>query len=220
MQKNPLRVIDCKVDTCKAIVANAPRTIEYLDDECREHFEELKALLDEMGIEYTVDTGIVRGLDYYTKTVFEFVDSNGFTLCGGGRYDGLIHEIDEKQDIPSVGFGMGIERILYFMEKEGVEFPAEEPVELYVGILGKEVRGRAYRLVDTLRKAGIIVETDYMDRSVKAQMKYANKLGARKTVIIGTQELEENKARVKDMETGEQMEVALDGLAEYILGKC
>jgi histidyl-tRNA synthetase len=101
-----------------------------------------------------------------------------------------------------------------------VEFPAEEPVELYVGILGKEVRGRAYRLVDTLRKAGIIVETDYMDRSVKAQMKYANKLGARKTVIIGTQELEENKARVKDMETGEQMEVALDGLAEYILGKC
>lgn len=111
MQKNPLRVIDCKVDACKKIVEHAPRTIDYLDDECRTHFEELKALLDEMQIQYTVDTGIVRGLDYYTKTVFEFVDSNGFTLCGGGRYDGLIHEIDEKQDIPSVGFGMGIERI-------------------------------------------------------------------------------------------------------------
>jgi histidyl-tRNA synthetase len=213
MQKNPLRVIDCKVDTCKAIVEKAPRTIDYLDEECSTHFEELKALLDEMGIEYVVDTGIVRGLDYYTKTVFEFVDSDGFTLCGGGRYDGLIHEIDEKQDIPSVGFGMGIERILYFIEKEGVQFPEAEPVELYVGILGKEARGRAYRLVDELRRKGLIVETDYMDRSVKAQMKYANKLGARKTVIIGTQELEENRARVKDMETGEQTEVALDAIA-------
>ena len=216
MQKNPLRVIDCKVDTCKKIVEHAPRTIDYLDDECRTHFEELKALLDEMQIEYTVDTGIVRGLDYYTKTVFEFVDSNGFTLCGGGRYDGLIHEIDEKQDIPSVGFGMGIERILYFMDKEGVEFPPADPIALYVGILGKEARGRAYRLVDSLRRQGFIVETDYMDRSVKAQMKYANKLGAKKTVIIGSQELEENKARIKDMETGEQVEVALDEIAELL----
>lgn len=109
---------------------------------------------------------------------------------------------------------MGIERILYFMEKEGVEFPAADPIELYVGILGKEARGRAYRIVDGLRKQGIIVETDYMDRSVKAQMKYANKLGAKKTVIIGSQELEENLVKVKDMETGEQTEVALDKLAE------
>ena len=214
MQKNPLRVLDCKVDSCKKIVENAPRTIEYLDDECREHFEELKGLLDELGIGYVVDTGIVRGLDYYTKTVFEFVNSEGFTLCGGGRYDGLIHEIDEKQDIPSVGFGMGIERILYFMEREGVEFPPEGPVALYVGILGKEARGRAYRIVHDLRKKGIVVETDYMDRSVKAQMKYANKLGAKKTVIIGSQELADNFVRVKDMETGEQTETALDRLEE------
>lgn len=214
MQKNPLRVLDCKVDSCKKIVESAPRTIEYLDEECREHFEELKGLLDELGIEYVVDTGIVRGLDYYTKTVFEFVNSEGFTLCGGGRYDGLIHEIDEKQDIPSVGFGMGIERILYFMEREGVEFPPEEPVALYVGILGKEARGRAYRIVDDLRRKGVVVETDYMDRSVKAQMKYANKLGAKKTVIIGSQELADNLVRVKDMETGEQIETALDRLEE------
>ena len=217
MQKNPLRVIDCKVDTCREIVAGAPRTIEYLDDECREHFEELKSLLDEMGIEYQVDTGIVRGLDYYTKTVFEFVNSDGFTLCGGGRYDGLIHEIDGKQDIPSVGFGMGIERILYFMERENVPFEPEEPVELYVGILGKEARGKAYRLVDGLRRQGIIVETDYMDRSVKAQMKYANKLGAKRTVIIGSQELLDNRARVKNMETGEEAEVSLDQIAALIL---
>ncbi|MCI5479673.1 MAG: histidine--tRNA ligase [Lachnospiraceae bacterium] len=214
MQKNPLRVIDCKVDACKKVVADAPRTIDYLDDECREHFEELKALLNELEIPYEVDTGIVRGLDYYTKTVFEFVNEDGFTLCGGGRYDGLIHEIDEKQDIPSVGFGMGIERILYFLEKEGVELPPQEPVALYVGILGKEAKAKAYKLVNEIRSHGIIVETDYMDRSVKAQMKYANKIGAKKTVIIGSEELAGNLARVKDMETGEQTEVALDKISE------
>ena len=209
MLKNPLRVLDCKVDTCKTIVDKAPRTIEYLDEECREHFEELQALLDELNVPYEIDTGIVRGLDYYTKTVFEFVNSEGFTLCGGGRYDGLIHEIDEKQDIPSVGFGMGIERILYFLEKEGVQLPSEDSVELYVGILGKEAKAKAYKLVNEIRSHGIIVETDYMDRSVKAQMKYANKIGAKKTVVIGSDELEKGVARVKDMETREQTEVAL-----------
>ena len=213
MQKNPLRVIDCKVETCKAIVADAPRTIDYLDDECREHFEELQSLLNELNIPYEIDTGIVRGLDYYTKTVFEFVNEDGFTLCGGGRYDGLIHEIDEKQDIPSVGFGMGIERILYFLEREGVELPPQDPVALYVGILGKDAKARAYKLVNEIRSHGVIVETDYMDRSVKAQMKYANKIGAKKTVIIGSEELENNLAHVKDMETGEQVEVALDKIA-------
>lgn len=209
MLKNPLRVLDCKVDTCKSIVDKAPRTIEYLDEECRAHFEELQVLLNELNVPYEIDTGIVRGLDYYTKTVFEFVNSEGFTLCGGGRYDGLIHEIDEKQDIPSVGFGMGIERILYFLEKEGVTLPQEDAVELYVGILGKEAKAKAYKLVNEIRSHGIIVETDYMDRSVKAQMKYANKLGAKKTVVIGSDELEKGVARVKDMETGEQTEVAL-----------
>ena len=213
MQKNPLRVIDCKVETCRAIVADAPRTIDYLDDECREHFEELQSLLNELNIPYEIDTGIVRGLDYYTKTVFEFVNEDGFTLCGGGRYDGLIHEIDEKQDIPSVGFGMGIERILYFLEREGVELPPQDPVALYVGILGKDAKARAYKLVNEIRSHGVIVETDYMDRSVKSQMKYANKIGAKKTVIIGSEELENNLAHVKDMETGEQVEVALDKIA-------
>ena len=143
MLKNPLRVIDCKVPSCKEIVKDAPRTIDYLDDECREHFEELKQLLEELGIPYEVDTGIVRGLDYYTKTVFEFVNSEGFTLCGGGRYDNLVHEIDEKQDIASVGFGMGIERILYFLDKEGVELEPEPAIELYVGILGKEAKSES-----------------------------------------------------------------------------
>ncbi len=216
MKKNPLRVIDCKVESCKKIVADAPRTIDYLDDECREHFDELCRLLEEMGIPYEIDTGIVRGLDYYTKTVFEFVNKDGFTLCGGGRYDGLIHEIDEKQDIPSVGFGMGIERILYFMEQEGVETEPERPVDLYVGILGKEARGRAFKAVTDLREKGFVVETDFMDRSAKAQMKYANKLGARKVVMIGSSELESGKVNLKDMETGEQVETTLEGVAELL----
>ncbi|MDD3222866.1 MAG: histidine--tRNA ligase [Clostridia bacterium] len=215
MKKNPLRVIDCKVPECKEIVKDAPRTIEYLDDECREHFEELQSLLTSMNIPYEIDTGIVRGLDYYTKTVFEFVNNEGFTLCGGGRYDNLVHEIDEKQNIPSVGFGMGIERIIYFLDKEQVELPAEPAIELYVGILGKEARARAYKIVNELRLDGVVVETDYMDRSVKAQMKYANKLGAKHTVILGENELESNTAKIKNMETGEQTEIALDAIAAY-----
>ena len=217
MQKNPLRVLDCKVPSCKEIVKDAPRTLEYLDDDCKLHFEELQRLLTELGIPYEVDTGIVRGLDYYTKTVFEFVNAEGFTLCGGGRYDGLIHEIDEKQDIPAVGFGFGIERLINELEAEGVELEPEDAVQLYVGILGEEAKASAYQLVHQLRNSGVIVETDYMDRSVKAQMKYANKIGAKNTVIIGADELANNSAKVKNMETGEQTEVSLDRIAELFI---
>lgn len=217
MQKNPLRVIDCKVPSCKEIVKNAPRTIEYLDEECQNHFDELQSLLTQLNIPYEIDTGIVRGLDYYTKTVFEFVNAEGFTLCGGGRYDNLVHEIDEKQNIPSVGFGMGIERIIYFLEKENVQLEPEPAVELYVGILGAEAKAEAYRLVNQLRTAGVVVETDYMDRSVKAQMKYANKIGAKNTVIIGADELANKKATIKNMDSHEQTEVGLDQIAEYFI---
>lgn len=217
MKKNPLRVIDCKVPSCKEIVKNAPRTIDYLDDECKEHFEELQSLLNELNIPYEIDTGIVRGLDYYTKTVFEFVNEDGFTLCGGGRYDNLVHEIDEKQDIPSVGFGMGLERIIYFLEKEGVELEPETVPELYVGILGKEAKAASYKIVNNLRNAGVVVETDYMDRSVKAQMKYANKIGAKNTVIIGADEITNGKATIKNMESHEQVEVELDKIESYFM---
>lgn len=215
MIKNPLRVIDCKAESCKGIIRQAPRTIDYLDEECKEHFEELQYFLKELGIPFIIDTEIVRGLDYYTKTVFEFVNEEGFTLCGGGRYDNLAHEIDEKQNIPSAGFGMGIERILYFLDKEGVSLEKEEPVQLYVGVLGKEAKIKAYEIVNSIRNKGIIVETDYMDRSVKAQMKYANKLGALYTVIIGDNELENKSVNLKDMQTGEQTEVAIDKIIEF-----
>ncbi|MCR5767264.1 MAG: histidine--tRNA ligase [Lachnospiraceae bacterium] len=219
MKKNPLRVIDCKVPSCKEIVKDAPRTVDYLCEECRDHFEELKSLLGAMGIPYEVDTGIVRGLDYYTKTVFEFVSEDGFTLCGGGRYDGLIHEIDEKQDIPSVGFGCGIERIIYFLEKEGVELVEDPKPLLYVGLLGAETRAQGYKLVKSLRDAGISTETDYMDRSAKAQMKYANKLGVKYVIMLGSNELEAGVARLKDMSDGSETEVKLEEIVGTIKSK-
>lgn len=216
MEKNPLRILDCKVEGCKEIIKDAPRTIDYLDEECKNHFNEFKDLLNELEIPFEVDTGIVRGLDYYTKTVFEFINGDGFTLCGGGRYDNLVHEIDGKQDIPAVGFGIGIERIINELEAEKVELPKEPQVDLYVGILGKESKAAAYRLVRELRQEGLIVETDYMDRSVKAQMKYANKIGAKHTVIIGADELTAAKANIKNMDTGEQKEVSLEKITDFL----
>jgi histidyl-tRNA synthetase len=216
MKKNPLRVLDCKEKLCHEIVKEAPRTIEYLDEECQQHFQELQDLLVELNIPFTIDTGIVRGLDYYTKTVFEFVNKEGFTLCGGGRYDGLIHEIDEKQDIPSVGFGMGIERILYFLEQENIELEKEQAIDLYIGILGKRAVSKAYKIVNDLRNQGYIIETDYMEKSIKAQMKYANKIGAKKTVIIGENELETQLVSVKDMETGENTQISLKEIGSLL----
>lgn len=210
MHRNPLRVIDCKVPSCRDIVKDAPRTVDYLDEGCKNHFEELKGMLTSLQIPYSVNTNIVRGLDYYTRTVFEFVNAEGFTICGGGRYDGLVHEVDGKADIPAVGFGLGIERIINELAAEGVEIPPEPEVELYVGILGEEAKAAAYGLVRKLRERGIIVETDYMDRSVKAQMKYADKIGAKNTVIIGADELADKKAAVKNMETGNIREIPLD----------
>lgn len=215
MNKNPLRILDCKVPSCQEIVKDAPRTIDYLDDECKEHFEELQSLLSNLNIPFEVDTGIVRGLDYYTKTVFEFVNEEGFTLCGGGRYDNLVNEIDEKHNIPSVGFGMGIERIILFLEEEGVELEPEPRVDLYVGTIGDKVKAGAYKIVDSLRSAGLIVETDYMDRSVRAQMKYANKINAKYTLMIGENELNENLVRVKQMDTGEEKQVELYKIVDY-----
>ncbi|MDD3185730.1 MAG: histidine--tRNA ligase [Anaerostipes sp.] len=216
MEKNPLRVIDCKNESCSKIVKDAPRTIDYLDDECKDHFEELQSLLNQLDIPYEIDTEIVRGLDYYTKTVFEFVNSDGFTLCGGGRYDNLIHEIDGKASMPSVGFGMGVERILYFLEDEGIELPAGKPLDLYVGILGDEAKAKAYKIVTDLRDQDFKVETDYIGRGMRAQMKYANKQNALHTLVIGENEIKENKGQIKNMETGETKEIEFDMIGDFL----
>jgi len=219
MDKNPLRIIDCKVPGCKEIVKDAPRTIDYLDDDCKVHFNTLKKWLDALDISYEVDTDIVRGLDYYTKTVFEFIDQDGMTICGGGRYDKLVQEIDGKIDMPAVGFGIGIERLLLALKKEDITLAKSPDIDLYVGILGEEVTAKAYEIVTKLRRSGLVIETDYLGKSVKAQMKYANKIGALKTIIIGGNELETNQIQVKDMETGETTEVKLSEILTWFAGE-
>lgn len=216
MEKNPLRVIDCKEKGCSSIVKNAPRTIDYLDDECEKHFSELKNLLEANNIDFEVDSDIVRGLDYYTKTVFEFIDEDGLTLCGGGRYNNLVKEIDGKQDLPSVGFGMGIERIIFFLEKAKIELVAENRVDLYVGVMGDNI-AQCSSIVNNLRRRGLVVELDLMGRSVKAQMKYANKLGVRFLIIIGDDELNSNRVSIKDMDSSMMLETDIDGIFEAII---
>lgn len=215
MDRNPLRVLDCKIEGCKEIAKGAPVILDYLDEECKNHMEELKQLLNNAKINYIVDPYIVRGLDYYTKTVFEFVDSNGFTLCGGGRYDKLVNEIDEKQNIPAVGFGIGIERIIHFLENENIDLDVDTYPDVYIGIMGNN-KGFAFNLANTLRRNGLCVEIDLMDRSIKSQMKYANKIGARYTTIIGDEEVKTNKIKLKNMMNSEQIEIDINDIMEVI----
>ncbi len=216
MERNPLRVLDCKIDG--KIASDAPKTIDYLCDDCREHFEKLKSILEDIGIDYSIDTGIVRGLDYYTGTVFEFVDKDGLTLCGGGRYDNLVHEIDGKLDMPSAGFGMGLERVIYFLDKQNIELEDDSPDVLFVGSM-QNTKDEAYKIVRALRADGICVETDYQDRSVKAQMKYANKIKAAYTIIIGEDEIAAQRVKIKNMSDGSQTECMITDIAKMIKEK-
>lgn len=212
-ERNPLRIIDCKSEVCQDIVKNAPTLLDYICDDCREHFEQFKACLDAMGVKYTIDSGIVRGLDYYTKTVFEII-SGDFTVCGGGRYDGLVEELGGKST-PAVGFGLGIERLLLRLEETGVEIPKSDAVTLYIAPMGDAAVSSAQKLAYDLRKAGVSVDTDHMGRGLRASMKYADKLGAKNTLVLGDNEIETGKAKVKNMATGEETEVSLDKLAEF-----
>ncbi len=213
-ERNPLRIIDCKSEICGEIVKNAPTLLEYICDDCREHFESFKASLDAMGIKYTVDSGIVRGLDYYTKTVFEII-SGEFTVCGGGRYDGLVEELGGKST-PAVGFGLGIERLLLRLSENGVEIPEADTVKLYIAPMGDSAKAKAQEIVYCLRKSGVAVDTDHMERGLRASMKYADKLGAQYTVVLGDNEIESNEVSVKNMATGESETVKIDDLADYL----
>lgn len=212
--KNPLRVLDCKDERCQRIIADAPIVLDYLGPECKEHFETVKSILDDMGIKYTVDDKIVRGLDYYTKTVFEFV-SNGIgaqgTVCGGGRYDNLIEECG-GQPAGAAGFAVGIERLLLVLESQNGAFGVKNEMDIYVGAIGKEGLVKGQGLAYRMREAGIKAECDSAGRSVKAQMKYANKIGAKFSVILGDNEIAENSVALKNMETGEQEQVKVSEL--------
>lgn len=212
--KNPMRILDCKNKNCGEITKNAPIILDYMCEECDSHFAEVKKYLDILNIPYTVDSGIVRGLDYYTKTIFEILNDD-FTVCGGGRYDRLIEQLGGPE-MPAVGFGLGIERLLLTLKNEGIEIPSEGLYDLYVGARGEEGKLASFKLANTLRTRGIKTEINHMGRSLKAEMKYANKIGAKFTVVLGDDELQTGNAKLKRMSDGEQFEVNLNNIEEIV----
>ncbi len=218
-QRNPLRILDCKNPACRQITENAPSMLDYLCDECAQHFQELKVHLDTLDIGYQINQRLVRGLDYYTKTVFEVVNPQlgaQDALGGGGRYDGLVEELGGKPT-PAVGFAAGIERILLTMEEEGSLSPELLHPEVYIASMGEEAKQLAVRLLRKLRTRGVSADTDYLDRSLKAQMRAANNLKAKYTVIIGQEELNKGKASVRNMESSHQEEVEIENLCDYLV---
>lgn len=210
--KNPMRLLDCKSPICQSIGEGAPIITDYLCEECSEHFESLKKYLAGLNISFKVNPKIVRGLDYYTKTVFEFVTTEigaQGTVCGGGRYDGLIEQLGGKS-VPALGFAMGIERLLLVMDKQGCDYIEPKKCDIYFATMGEAALEKAIALSHKLREYGYFAEFDLMGRGIKAQMKYANKVGAVFTAVIGDNELESGKVKLKDMEKGEETEIALD----------
>lgn len=211
LERNPMRILDCKSPICSKIAEGAPVVLDYICGDCKEHFEGVKALLDNAGVKYVINPKIVRGLDYYTRTVFEFVTNSlgaQGTVCGGGRYDGLIEELG-GQSLPSLGFALGIERLLALLEAEGVEIPSFSECGLYIAPMGTAAQAKAFELLKQVRSCSIHAETDIVGRSLRAQMKYADKIGAKFSLVIGDNELGENKAELKNMETGEKTKIDL-----------
>ena len=212
LEKNPMRLLDCKSPEDQAIAKDAPVITDYLCEDCENHFTEVKKYLDAAGVTYHINPKIVRGLDYYTKTVFEFItDCIGAqgTVCGGGRYDGLIEELGGKHT-PSLGFAMGLERLLMVMDAQGIEIPNNDSCALYIATMGDEAKIKAFELLRRVRESGLTAETDVVGRGLRAQMKYADKIGAKYSMVLGDNEIAENKAKVKNMDSGEQTELALD----------
>ncbi|MBE7081463.1 MAG: histidine--tRNA ligase [Clostridiales bacterium] len=216
LEKNPLRILDCKNENCKKINEKAPVILDYLCDDCKEHFESVQNLLTLAGVEYKINPYIVRGLDYYNKTVFEFVSNNigaQGTVCGGGRYDGLIAELGGS-DVAGIGFAVGIERILMLLENLNVEIPNDSQIEYYVAPMGEKESEKAFEIVSMLRQKGISADLDHMNRGIKAQFKYADKIGAKKVIVIGSDELEKGIFKVKEMSTGSEEFLSIDELVK------
>ena len=217
-ERNPMRIIDCKSEICQAIVKDAPRMIEYLCDDCRNAFEDLKSNLTAMGIDFTIDPNIVRGLDYYTKTAFEFVTTKigaQGTVCGGGRYDHLVEELGGPP-IPGVGFGLGIERLLLLMEANNAYFPEENRVDAFIAVMGDAAKAFGLKLARELRAKGITAEMDTLARNIKGQFKYADRLNARYTLVMGDNELEKGVVSLKDMVKSEQREIKIEDIYKEI----
>ncbi|MBE6728985.1 MAG: histidine--tRNA ligase [Ruminococcaceae bacterium] len=218
LDRNPMRILDCKSPVCKDIAKDAPVMLDFLCEECGEHFETVKTLLSEMGIEYTVNPTIVRGLDYYTRTVFEFVSGDigaQSTVCGGGRYDRLMEQMGAPATA-SLGFAMGIERLLMVLENTGKDLGSKPVCDIYIAPMGENALKKASSLCSTLRKEGFSAQTDICGRGLKAQMRYANKIGASYSVVLGDNELETEIIRLKNMENGEEKEININSLAEAL----
>ncbi len=219
LDKNPMRILDCKSPICKKFSEGSPVIIDYLCDECKEHFDGVKKYLDAMGISYVINPRIVRGLDYYTRTVFEFVSTSigaQGTVCGGGRYDGLVDELGGPKT-PALGFGMGTGRLKMVMEAQGIQLPDDDSCDIYIAPIDGDASFKAMAITTDLRSSGIHAETDVTGRSLKAQMKYADKIKAKYTVVIGSDELENNKANVKNMSTGTVTELSLKDFEDNFL---
>lgn len=211
MEKNPMRLLDCKSEICHSFAENAPVILDYLCDDCKKHFEGVKKALDELGVKYTINPRIVRGLDYYTNTVFEFISDNcgaQGTVCGGGRYNGLVEEIGGKP-VSGLGFGMGIDRILLEMDAQNAEYEPAKQCDLFIAGTDENASLYALTLVKQLREYGFWAESDTVGRSLKAQMKYADKIGAKFSMVIGENEIKEGTAQLKNMKTGEKVVVAI-----------
>ncbi len=212
LEKNPMRILDCKSSVCSGIAKDAPVILDYLCNECSEHFEKLKSYLGAMNIEFEINSKIVRGLDYYTKTVFEFVTTDigaQGTVCGGGRYDGLIETLSGKP-CPALGFGMGLERLILTMESQGLDFAQESTCDIYIASMGDAASVKAMQICRELRANGVFAECDVVGRGLKPQMKYADKIGAKFVAVLGDSELESGTANLKNMKTGEQTPIPLD----------
>lgn len=216
LDRNPMRILDCKSPVCSEIAAGAPKILDYLCDDCRAHFEAVQSYLNAMQIDFTVNPEIVRGLDYYTRTVFEFVSNEigaQGTVCGGGRYDGLLEELGGKP-MAACGFGMGIERLLLLMETQQTPFPERKKCDLFLASMGNNANVEAARLALDLRNEGLSAQFDTFGRGLKAQMKFADKLGALYTVVLGDTELETRKAQLKNMKDGTLTEISLDDFTD------
>ena len=210
LERNPMRILDCKEEGCRAVAAGAPAVLDYICDDCRAHFDGVKERLDDAGIAYTVNPTIVRGLDYYTRTVFEFIEgASGLTVCGGGRYDGLVEQLGGAP-LAGLGFGMGLERLLMVMQAQGIAPEEKRPASVYFAPMGAAAARRAAELAARLRESGIPAEYDLLGRSLKAQMKYADKVGFAYTVVLGDSELADARVQLKNMGSGASAPVMLD----------
>ncbi|MBQ8209419.1 MAG: histidine--tRNA ligase [Clostridia bacterium] len=219
LDRNPMRILDCKSPICSVIAADAPKILDYICDDCAAHFAKVQKYLDVMGIEYTVNPSIVRGLDYYTRTVFEFVTGSigaQSTVCGGGRYDGLVEELGGPKTA-ACGFAVGLERFMMLLEARNIELPAENPVDLYIASMSDDANLVAAKLASEVRETGVACLFDTVGRSLKAQMKYANKTGVLFTVVLGSDEIEKGVAKVKCMADGTETEIELEDFANNFI---